>query len=148
MDDSVERWTTREEVLAARRRYEAAIPGWQCPPLYGLGTRSAEGVIRFPYICHGDHPLPAVVVASVCGHQSGSASYDLTVDQLAEAIHRLAPAEACKDWDHPNLAAWRQVRQSLTEQPGSIAVAVFDADPEAPSEVAEVLAMRVQAGSA
>ena len=89
--------------------------------------------------------MPAAVMATVSGHQSGSASYDLTVEQLAEAIQRLAPAEACKDWDHPNLAAWRQVRESLGDRDGVIPIAVFDDDPEAPSEAAEVLTLRGQA---
>lgn len=141
-----ERWTTREEVLAARTRYESAIPGWRRPGLYAVGTRHDDGRLRFSFICHGDHPLPAAVLATVCGHQHGSASYDLTVEQLEEAIYRLAPAEACVDWDHPNLAAWREVYRSVGDDPDQKILAVFDADPYAQSDVPEVLALRRQAG--
>lgn len=144
---SGEQWVTRDEVLAARLRYESAIPGWRCPRLYGLGVRKGHGDIWFPFICHGDHPLPAAVLATVCGHRSGSASYEMTVDQLDDAIRRLAPAEACTDWDHPNLAAWRQVRRSLGAEPDWGVVAVFDADPGSPSEASDVLTLRRQAGT-
>lgn len=146
MDSPPERWTTREEVLAARNRYESAIPGWRCPGLYAVGTRHDDGSIWFPFICHGDHPLPAAVLATVCGHQRGSDSYDLMIAELADAIRRLAPAEACTDWDHPNLAAWRRVYRSVTDDPDQRAVAVFDMDPESRSEVPEVIELRRQAG--
>ena len=148
MEDPEERWTTREDVLAARLRYESALPGWTCPRLYGVGTRQDDGDIWFPFICHGDHPLPAAVMATVCGHRSGSASYELRVDELDEAIRRLAPAEACLDWDHPNLVAWREVRQALADKPQRAVVAVFDADPQSPSDVPDVLTLRRQAGVA
>jgi hypothetical protein len=145
VDSSDERWETREEVLAARIRYESGIPGWRCPSLYAVGTRQDDGRIRFPFICHGDHPLPAVVMATICGHEHGSAGYDLTVEQLSDAISRLAPAEACQDWDHPNLAAWREVRRAVTDDSVQRIVAVFDADPHLPSESPEVIELRRQA---
>ena len=145
MDASAERWETREEVLAARLRYESAIPGWKCPRLYGVGVRRQREAIWFPFICHGDHPLPAVIMATLCGHRSGSASYELTVGQLDDAIKRLAPAEACKDWDHPNLAAWREIRTCLDAHPQWTVVAVFDADPALRSGLVDVRTLRRQA---
>ena len=57
MDESPERWTTREEVLAVCASYEAAIPGWQCPQLFGVGVRRQGQSPWFPFVCHGDHLL-------------------------------------------------------------------------------------------
>src|SRR5262249_46487859 len=41
----------------------------------------------------------------------GPASVPMTPAQLADAIDQLTPAEACADYDHPNLRAWRAIRQ-------------------------------------
>jgi hypothetical protein len=114
MDAVGDRWETREEVLAARDRYEASLAGYERPARFGVGwSDGPSDAISFPYICEGDHPLPAAVLATVCGHRAGSATYELTLEQLDEAIERLAPAGACAAFDHPNLAAWRDVRATV-----------------------------------
>lgn len=74
-----DRWVTREEVIAACERYEAAIPEWACPRLFGVGLRGEDEEPWFPFACHGDHPRPAVVLATVLGHSGGTNSYTLSL---------------------------------------------------------------------
>lgn len=129
-----ERWETVEQIAAARARFIAGIPGWTEPAAYGLGRaaldRAGGGRIIFARVNAGDHPLPAVVLATVCGHRTGSAAYRLDRTTLGRAIELLAPAEACRAYDHPNLAAWRRVYGELPED--GEAVAVFLGDPARP----------------
>lgn len=107
-----ERWETTDEIAAARQRFEAAIPGWAAPAAYGIG-RLVDDQVEFVRINVGQHPLPAVVLATVCGHRAGSASYRLDSAALRQAIALLAPAEACTAYQHPNLAAWRRLDGEL-----------------------------------
>jgi hypothetical protein len=146
MTESQERWTTKDEVLEACRRYEARISGWQCPRLFGLGLRRHGLDPWFPFVCHGDHPLPAVILATVVGHRGGTCGYDLGLQELDQAITLLAPAEACQYFAHPNLAAWRRVRLEAEGLADPRLVAVFDADPESATDNVYVLALR-HAGS-
>jgi hypothetical protein len=139
-----ERWVTKDQVIGVCERYEASIPGWRCPLLFGVGLQGVDEETWFPFACHGDHPLPAVILASVLGHDGGTESYTLTLDQLDEAIDRLAPAEACLDFEHPNLAAWREVREAALQTSGQTIVAVFDANPESRTADSNVLALRRQ----
>jgi hypothetical protein len=139
-----ERWETPEQIAAARSRYAAAIPGWQYPRLFGLG-RLVDGRVGFARINTAEHRLPAVVLATVCGHTAGSASYLLDVSDLDRALDMLAPAEADVSQPHPNLWAWRRFRTDLGA--GDVLVAIFDADPAEPSDDPYVLAMRAAAPS-
>ncbi|MGR6965466.1 hypothetical protein ACU610_13460 [Geodermatophilus sp. URMC 61] len=134
-----ERWTTPEDLAAARARLEAAIDGYERPAAYALGLAGRERAATedrapaedvFPRINSGGNFLPAVVLATVCGHVRGTATYVLDQQRLQQAIDLLAPAEACTDLDHPNLAAWRQVRAELADRPGAQVVAVFLGDLE------------------
>ena len=101
-------WTTDEDLMAARLRFAEGLPGYEQPVAYGVG-RVDDGELVFGHVNRpdGQHLLPAVVLASVCGHSSGTATYVLTADQMADAVARLAPAEAATHWDHPNLWSWR-----------------------------------------
>jgi uncharacterized protein (TIGR03083 family) len=114
-----EGWTTRAELSAAADRFRAAMPGWEPPAAHGIAKLSG-GTVRFPVVNVDAHGLPALALSRVCGHQSGAATYELTRGQLEKAIELLGPAEACLDYEHPNLWAWRE----LTKDPGAI-VAVF-----------------------
>ena len=139
-----ERWATPAEIAVARARFEAAIPGWRTPEVYGIGRRVGD-VVEFARINTELHRLPAVILATVCGHTGGSASYLLGLDGLDRAIALLAPAEADTSQPHPNLWAWRRLRAELTGADEE--VAVFDADPAAPCADPYVLAMRAQVNS-
>lgn len=137
-----ERWETAEEIAAARRRFEESISGWRAPAAYGVG-RIVDGEVDFARVNSGEHPLPAVVLAVVCGHRGGSASYPLTAAGLARAIELLAPAEACTAYQHPNLWAWRRLHAGLGD--GDQVVAVFAADRETPCADPHVAALRADA---
>ena len=126
-----ERWTTPEDLAAARERMEAAIDGYERPAAFALGLVGEDGAAAgdvFPRVNSGANYLPAVVLATVCGHVRGTATHVLDAQQMQEAIDLLAPAEACTDLDHPNLAAWRRVRAELADRPGAQVVAVFLGD--------------------
>ena len=123
------RWTTTEEIAAARERMEDAIDGYERPVAYALGlTVAGDPGAVFPLVNRGTNFLPAVVLATVCGHVRGTATYVLDGQRLQEAIDLLAPAEACTAYDHPNLAAWRRVRAEVAERPDVQVVAVFLGD--------------------
>jgi hypothetical protein len=124
-DDPVTgRWETIEAIAAARRRFEAAIPGWQAPAAYGVARDTPDGP-AFVRVNAGEYGLPAVVLASVCGHTSGSAAYRLSADDLARAVELLLPARACTEVEHPNLVGWQWLHANLAA--GELAVAVFAA---------------------
>jgi len=76
------------------------------------------------------HRLPAAVLASVCGYTSRTATFRLTADDLAEAVRRLAPAEAALHWEHPNLWSWRELLDGA--HASSQFLAFFVADPADP----------------
>ena len=134
-------------MLAARDRFEQSIPGWQRPARFGIGLLPpGRDDVWLPYVCHGDHPLPAAVLATVCGHRRGAASYELTPHHLDDAIALLAPAGACPDFDHPNLEAWQVVR-SIHATAGGTIVAGFDVDPPPFTDDTVVLGLRAASSS-
>jgi hypothetical protein len=111
----MERWETVEQIADALARIESTNPGYRPPRAHGLVANGAVVVWNVE-----NHPLPAAVMASTLGHDGSTAAVPLGAEQLDAAIAGLAPAEACPAYDHPNLAAWREVRAS-----GADAVAVF-----------------------
>jgi hypothetical protein len=133
-----ERWETTEEIAAANRRFAAAIPGWGAPAAYGI-ARLHRDRVDFARINVGDHPLPALVLATVCGHRAGSASYQLDAAELGRAIELLTPAEACTAYEHPNLAAWRSLHAGLREHDTALAVFVGDLSQPCQDRHAEAL---------
>ncbi|MGW0658707.1 hypothetical protein [Streptodolium elevatio] len=147
---TAENWTTAADLAAARERFEAAIPGWRTPAAFGMGTvasgtdAEADGAAaEFPVANAGGAALSAVVLATACGHRTGTASYDLTVDQVGRAVELLAPAEGYTAVPHPNMAAWRAVLARLRAgDRGVRAVAVFVADLADPVADAHDAALR------
>ncbi|MFV2194805.1 hypothetical protein [Nocardiopsis sp. LOL_012] len=133
-----EQWETRERVIRARQELEASHAGWRRPAAYAVGVER-DGVTGFGLTNVGGNHLPAVVLARVLGHTRGTATYPMTPDQLDEAIAGLAPAEACPDFDHPNLHHWRELRAEVAERGGRpVAVFVGDLgdDPAGPHDAA------------
>lgn len=118
-----ERWETEEELRAAWRRFAAEVPGYEAPAAYGVGVVGRAGGVTFPHVNRGDHQLPAVVLANVCGYRSGTRVCRLTGEQLDRAIELLAPAEASTLYEHPNLWSWREMRANAA--PDARYVAVF-----------------------
>ena len=113
---------TADDVIAFREALQATLDGYVQPAAYGVGLVEADGV-RFPVVNNGGiHALPAVVLAAILGYRSGTATIAVTPDQLRQAFELLAPVEACTEFTHPNLWAWREL---LRANPSGPFVAVF-----------------------
>ncbi len=107
-------WRTAEEVRAASAAMKRAMPGWRAPMAYGLGVVSADGAIDWRVVNSPNlHQLPAVVLATVLGYRSGSATYVIDAATLDAAIALLEPAGACDAFEHPNLWAWQRLRAEI-----------------------------------
>jgi hypothetical protein len=133
---STERWETDEELAAARGRFAATVPGYTHPAAYATARLDGD-TLTFGYVndIGTPHRLPAAVLASVCGHHGGTATYRLTGAQFAGAVERLAPAEAATHWDHPNLWSWRVLLDGATPESRFV---VFFLGAEADEPVDEV----------
>ena len=125
-------WSTPEGLAAIKQALAATIDGWVPPVAYAVGISSASSSpeLEFPHVNApgGTHGLPAVVLAKLLGHASGSQTYELSRPQLEAAVETLRPAEACTSLDHPNLAAWRTILHELESNPARAAYAVFIGD--------------------
>ena len=105
-------YETLAGLTAWRESIEPSIPAYIRPAAYGVGiaTIAPDGQIldtRYPVVNTDVHMLPGAVLAQVLGRTHGTSTRRLDHTQLQEAVAVLAPAEACKEIDHPNLAAWR-----------------------------------------
>jgi hypothetical protein len=125
-------WSTPEGLAAIRTHLAAQIEGWQPPVASAVAlspaSSSPEWVLPHVNAPGGRHQLPAVVLATILGHDGSTASLPLSRTDLEAAVTSLAPAEACTAMEHPNLAAWRAVLHELAGNPAREAVAVFVAD--------------------
>ncbi|PRY57980.1 hypothetical protein BCF74_1149 [Knoellia remsis] len=128
-------WSTPEGLVAIRDHLASRIEGWRQPVAYAVGLSPASsspewefGHVNTPNTGNG---LPAVVLATVLGHDGSSATVDLTTAQLAAAVESLEPAQATPG-EHPNLAAWRAALDEAESNPARTLVAVFVADLEDP----------------
>jgi 2,3,4,5-tetrahydropyridine-2-carboxylate N-succinyltransferase len=106
-------YETRDGLRAWCESLEASIPGYRRPAAYAVGvaTIAPSGQIldtRYPIVNTGEaSALPSVVLSQVLGRTSGTSTHRLETADLEAAIAILAPAEACKEIDHPNLQTWR-----------------------------------------
>lgn len=129
-------WSTPDGLAAIKDHLAAKIEGWRPPVAYavGLSSASSSAEVDFGHVNTpgGRHGLPAVILATVLGHDGSTATLELTTSQLDAAIESLAPAEACTELDHPNLAAWRVALAEAQSNPARTLVAVFVADLDDP----------------
>lgn len=129
-------WSTPEGLVAIRDHLAARLERWRQPVAHAVGlspaSSSPEWVFAHVNVPGGRHGLPAVVLATILGHDGSTASLPLARGELAAAVESLAPAEACTSLDHPNLEAWRTVLAELEGNPAREAVAVFVADLDDP----------------
>ncbi|MEU3457862.1 hypothetical protein ABZ671_30370, partial [Micromonospora sp. NPDC006766] len=147
-------WSTLREIEEALARFEQDL-GWERPTLHGVGFTSrviehglngkvasvaAEREIGFVQVNAREDLLSAAVLATVTGWRAGSGSVRLGQAQLADAISLLAPAEACREVEHPNLRIWREIHG--WEWDDDPLIAVFDVDPDAPTDDPHVIALR------
>lgn len=143
-------WSTPEGLSEIKAALAATIEGWRSPVAYavGISPASSSPEFEFPQVNPpgGTHGLPCVILAAVVGHAHGSATYELSAQQLSQAVTTLAPAEACTSLSHPNLAAWREVLGELESNPARTAYAVFvgDLDDPVTSEADATLRTMVQ----
>lgn len=101
-------WTTTAQLVAAVQRFTAELPEYACPVAFSIARRDGPRLVFGELNPIGNtRRLPAVILASVCGYRSRTGSYPLTTEQMAHAVHLLAPAEAATHMDHPNLWSWR-----------------------------------------
>jgi len=113
-------YETLAGLQAWRESIEESIPAYVRPAAYavGIATIGHSGQIldtRYPVVNTDVHLLPAAVLAQVLGRTHGTASHRLDHSQLQEAVAALAPAEACREIDHPNLAAWRVMLEVVAQ---------------------------------
>lgn len=125
-------WSTPDGLAEIKDALAAAIPGWRQPVAYAVGLSSASSSVEWGF-AHvnqpgGRHGLPAVILATVLRHDGSTATLDVSTAQLAAAVESLAPAEACTELDHPNLAAWRAALAEAQSNPARTLVAVFVSD--------------------
>ena len=99
------------------------------PAAYSVARFEPTG-LRFGHINKiGEvRPLPASVLAYVCGYVSTTGTYRLTRQQFERAIDLLTPAEAATHMEHPNLWSWRELLNSPDSK--SDFLACFVADPQ------------------
>ncbi len=129
-------WSTPDGLAAIREHLAERIEGWQAPVAHAVALSPASSSPEWdlPHVNPpgGRHGLPAVVLATILGHDGSTATLPLARADLAAAVESLAPAEACTEMDHPNLAAWREALHELDGNPAREAVAVFVADLDDP----------------
>ena len=136
-----------EDLVAARLRFEAQIPGWTTPVAQGTAlVRPGDDpeAIEFSIVNTSAHRLPVVVLGLVVGRVDQTATYAVSADQLDQAIGLIAPAAAATWMEHPNLAAWRAMQQALHGDPTATVVTVFVADLADPSSGPYDDALRAQ----
>ncbi|UQU62303.1 hypothetical protein COUCH_25105 [Couchioplanes caeruleus] len=137
-------WRTLAEISRAFERYESNL-GWQRPRLHGIGFVEGADEISFVRVNDDEDVLAAAVLATVTGWHGSTGSVRLGKSKLAKAIKRLTPADACREADRANLRIWREIHgwSWIGEYVrGGNLIAVFDADPQAPSEDPYVVALR------
>lgn len=117
-------WTTPTGLAEIARTRGERIEGWRAPVAFAVG-HLVDGGWVFPHLNRpgGRHALSAVLLAEALGYRCGTAELPVSDAQLADAIARLAPAEATPGIRHANLIAWRET----AAEPGA-KVAVFVGD--------------------
>ena len=118
-------WVTTQDLHAAHDRFAAAIPGYVAPASYTIARRDDDRLTFGHVNVDGSlHQLPSAVLATICGHVSGDAMYELSAERFAAAVELLSPAEAASHVDHPNLWSWQKLLDEAT--PASTFVAYFN----------------------
>jgi hypothetical protein len=104
----LEAWVTDGDLRSAWERFAAQVPGFVMPMAYCVARRDASGLTFGHVNAFGAvRPLPAVVLASVCGYVATTGAYPMDRERFAHVVERLAPAEAATHIPHPNLWSWR-----------------------------------------
>jgi hypothetical protein len=91
------------------------VAGWERPVLHGVGFAEGADEVWFVRVNDREDLLAAAVLATVAGWRGATGSVRFGKKKLAQAIERLAPAEACREIDQdlagdPTLVMARRVR--------------------------------------
>jgi hypothetical protein len=112
-----ELWRTDSELVAAKERFVAQIPGFLMPAAYGVAKQGSTGLVFGHVNALGAvRPLPAAVLAFVCGYVSTTGVYPIDGSRLQMAVELLTPAEAATQMPHPNLWSWRKLLADSFEE--------------------------------
>ena len=129
-------WSTPDGLAAIADHLAAQVDGWTRPTAWAvaISPASSDPEWELPHVNlpGGRHGLAAVVLATVLRHDGSTATLDVSTDQLAAAVEALAPARACEQLEHPNLAAWQGLLAAAHDNPARELVAVFVADLDDP----------------
>lgn len=117
-----------EGINAAIKEMADAMPNYKPPLFHGSGFLSASGDAFFEVFNSSGHDFPAMLLAAICGYQSGTQVISLSEKQLQLALSLMGPAEECKNFQHPNVAAWRRILKRIYDNPGEQSIIVFIAD--------------------
>lgn len=125
----IEAWVTDEDLAEATDRFTSTIQGFVMPIAHGV-ARLDEGTLHFGHAnkIGAARPLPAVVLASVCGYVGESGVFQLDREDFAEAVRRLTPAESAIHMPHPNLWSWRDLLAGATSNSVFLAFFVANVD--------------------
>ncbi|MBD7917057.1 hypothetical protein H9657_02010 [Cellulomonas sp. Sa3CUA2] len=121
-------WATADELTQARLRFEALMPGYRAPAVHGTVLRHADGSVETGAVNRGEHLLPAAVLSLLVGWDGVTRTLELPGVLLARAVDLMAPAEAARDFEHPNIRAWRRMLTHLAGHPDCSALVVLVAD--------------------
>lgn len=121
-------WVTDNDLSAAQSHFASMIPSFTMPAAYSVARIDLLG-LKFGHInkLNEVRPLPATILAYVCGYTSSTGTFPLTRHQFESAITGLSPAEAAKHMEHPNLWSWRELLNSSDSE--SEFLACFVASP-------------------
>jgi hypothetical protein len=134
-------WVTDDDLRNAYLGFAAEIDGWVEPEAHGIVEVAADGTRTVATANQRNHKLPAVVLARVLGRSAGTETWEVSLEQLAEGIEILSPAEAAVHMEHPNLQTWKRL---LAEEPYRLeAVFIDDLDDEPSSEADRLLRARL-----
>lgn len=125
-------WVTDDDLRAAQERFAARVPGFVMPAAYTVARRD-RSELTFGHINNlgAVRPLPAAVLASVCGYVATTGVFRLDRAALSAAVAHLAPAEAATHKPHPNLWSWRDLLAGAAGADSHF-LALFVADPADP----------------
>ena len=117
-----ESWTTLAQIEGKRADLEQALgASWRRPAAWAI-VHEADGQVVVDRVNVGEGLLSALVLATVATWPGPTGSVPLSAAGLDAAIAMLAPAEACAEVEHPNLRAWRYLRQEIGDGGSAVIV--------------------------